>query len=465
MDIRFFHHISSFLGILLGSMLLTACAVPNPELALEEFNQAISGRIPDAVVWRSDAEEDIAVDARVEALVAEPLTVQSSVQVALLNNRSLQARYASLGIAQAEAVQLGLLENPLFEIMVRPSTERGFNIEMGLMQNLVDLLMRPARRKLADAEYEAEKLELAAYLVGFVGDVQGAYYNYKGALSVLQLVEDITSTASDAANLAKAFYDAGNMTELELAAQQAKAGMADIDRLEAEQDARESRLELSEFLGMGHDAEWRVDSSLSSIPDAHVRLANLEDKALRNRFDLAAHRSEIRAAIVELGLEEDFGLLEGTEFSVSAEKEPEGEWLIGPALTIPLPLFDQGQARVTAESMALRRAQDELIAEQAHIRLQVKKAADALVLSRRRAEHLRQIVLPLRERIVRLTLLDYNFMLESPFHLLEAQQNQNETALDYVEALTDYWIARSALQAATGGGALPIEPILPGVSS
>ena len=156
----------------------------------------------------------------------------------------------------------------------------------------------------------------------------------------------------------------------------------------------------------------------------------------------------------ELGLETDFRLMEELELSVSAEREPEGEWLIGPAIEFPLPLFDQGQARVSGAAMALRQAQDQLAAEEAHIRAKVRLAADSLSMARQRAAHLQRTVLPLKERIVRLTLAEYNFMLEGPFHLLESQQEQNETYKSYVEALTDYWVARARLQAAVGGGSL-----------
>ncbi len=108
--------------------------------------------------------------------------------------------------------------------------------------------------------------------------------------------------------------------------------------------------------------------------------------------------------------------------------------------------------------MALRQAQDQLAAEEAHIKANVQMAVDAVAMARQRASHQLRTALPLRERIVRLTLAEYNYMLEGPFHLLESQQEQNETYKSYVEALTDYWVARARLQAAIGGGSLEANP-------
>ena len=52
--------------------------------------------------------------ASVKKLLAAPLTADAAVQIALINNRGLQATYAELGIAEADVVQAGRLRNPGF---------------------------------------------------------------------------------------------------------------------------------------------------------------------------------------------------------------------------------------------------------------------------------------------------------------------------------------------------------------
>lgn len=444
-------------GAAFGLLVLSACATPDPDVAFSELDRLVDGRVLERLVWRTGGPEDTAVDARVEALLVEPLSVDAAIAIALVSNRSLQARYATLGIAQADVVQAGLLQNPAFEIMVRPSTEEGTNIELGLMQNFVDLLMRPARKKIAENEYESVRFEVAAHVVELAGDVQAAYYEHRGALGRLGVVEEIAATQQDAADLSTAFHRAGNISDLEDAKHQAEAAATRIELLETQEQVRESRIELAEIMGIEPSSDWTVSSRLPAVPDAKTQIDGLEERAIRNRFDLAAHRAELQAAIFEAGMEEDFRYVEEAELAISAEREPDGAWLIGPALEIPLPLFDQGQARVTTAQLEVRRLRDSLLAEERHIRAKVAMAADAMTSARERAAHLRDTVLPIREDIVRLTLAEYNYMLESPFHLLETQQEANETYLMYVEALTEYWLARAALSTAVGGGVLETE--------
>jgi cobalt-zinc-cadmium efflux system outer membrane protein len=51
---------------------------------------------------------------RLRDLLSRELTVETAVQVALLNNKTLQATYEDLSVAQADLVQAGLLQNPVF---------------------------------------------------------------------------------------------------------------------------------------------------------------------------------------------------------------------------------------------------------------------------------------------------------------------------------------------------------------
>ena len=62
-------------------------------------------RIGKEVKWiKSDADAD-SVQASVKGLLANSLTVEDAVQIALLNNRGLQATYGELEIAEADMVQ------------------------------------------------------------------------------------------------------------------------------------------------------------------------------------------------------------------------------------------------------------------------------------------------------------------------------------------------------------------------
>ena len=118
---------------------------------------------------------------------------------------------------------------------------------------------------------------------------------------------------------------------------------------------------------------------------------------------------------------------------------------MGPVLAVPIPLFDQGQARIGRAVAELRRAQQEYYALAVRIRATARAMQDRIAGAQDRALYYRDILLPLRERIVNEAQLHYNAMQIGSFQLLRDREQQIETGVAYVEALREYWLARADL--------------------
>jgi cobalt-zinc-cadmium efflux system outer membrane protein len=112
---------------------------------------------------------------------------------------------------------------------------------------------------------------------------------------------------------------------------------------------------------------------------------------------------------------------------------------------VPIPIFDQGQARVARGAAELRRAQHEYHAIAVRIRATSRALLERVRGAGDRALYFRDILLPLQERIVSEAQLQYNAMQLGIFDLLRERQQQIETAVEYVEALREYWFARADL--------------------
>ncbi len=149
-------------GVLACSVVLSGCSVPKKG-GFADVEGLVEARAGHRVHWSQGTPEDTEVENAIQAMLAEELSVDASVQIALLNNRNLQATYEDLGIAQADLVQAGLLSNPVFFGSVRPATgsSSGTNTEFGVVLNFLDILIRPARKKLAVVDLEEAKLRVA----------------------------------------------------------------------------------------------------------------------------------------------------------------------------------------------------------------------------------------------------------------------------------------------------------------
>jgi cobalt-zinc-cadmium efflux system outer membrane protein len=188
---------------------------------------------------------------------------------------------------------------------------------------------------------------------------------------------------------------------------------------------------------------WEIDGRLPDIPAEPLPVNGLERVALSRSIDLSQARQRIITAGQQLGYDRATALIPETDLGVGAERE-EG-WKVGPVLSVPIPLFDQGQARVGRAVAELRRSQQEYYALAVRVRATARAVRDRMLGAQDRALYYRDILLPLQERIVNEAQLQYNAMQIGIFHLLRDRERQIETGVAYVEALREYWLARADL--------------------
>src|SRR5262245_62275455 len=99
-------------GLLLGASMGAGCAKLSPEGGMLAVEAATSSELGQEVKKINSEAEAAAQSARVRALLARPLTAAGAVQIALLNNRALQAAFNELGVSAAEFAEASLPPPP-----------------------------------------------------------------------------------------------------------------------------------------------------------------------------------------------------------------------------------------------------------------------------------------------------------------------------------------------------------------
>jgi cobalt-zinc-cadmium efflux system outer membrane protein len=438
-------------------IIVAGCATISPKPGFDTVSDLVSARSPGrTVVWNQGTADDQAAAQRVRELLADELTLDATIQIALLDNRALQAVYAQLGIAQADVVQAGLLQNPILSADVRFPTAQGAAIgaAAGLVQEFIAMLQIPLKKRIAAAAFDEATLTTSAAVVDLVTAVKRAYYRLQGAEQLLELRRTVRDATGLSADIARRQHDAGNVTDLDLANESALAEQAGADLARAETEVAEDREELAALMGLwGSDAtQWRIASHLPELPSDDGAPDELESLAVSQRLDLAAARQRIRTILLAQRLTRAFRLLPSGAFGVAAEREVDnGVWSIGPSIELPIPIFDQGQATLARQSAELGQRANEHAALEVTVRSQVRRARTRMETSRRLAEQYRTVLLPLRSKVFQQTQLEYNAMLAGVFQLLLAKRDEIDAGASYIEALRDYWLARTELESAVGG--------------
>jgi cobalt-zinc-cadmium efflux system outer membrane protein len=445
---------TGWLGVLFVG--LTGCASVNLNAGFAEVGAAVEERTATKIVWNRGTELDNEVAEKLRALLGKRFTADDAVQIAMLNNRDLQALYSDLGLAQADLVQAGLFRNPIFDAAVLfPLSGVRPDLQLTVVISFLDALYVPLRKRVAAARFEEAKLRVTGAVLDLATQVRRALYEHQANEQMRELRQTIVQALAASWDVSRRLREAGNITDLDLARDRAAAETAKLALRSAEIAARQSREHLNDVMGTwGEQTDWEIDGRLPDIPVDPLPVNGVERVALSRSIDLSQAGQRIITAGQQLGYDRATALIPETEGGVEAERE-EG-WKVGPVLSVPIPLFDQGQARVGRAVAELRRTQQEYYAMAVRIRATARAVRDRMLGARDRALYYRDILLPLQERIVNEAQLQYNAMQIGIFQLLRDRERQIETGAAYVEVLREYWLARTDL-ALISSGRLPMS--------
>ncbi|MGH8501789.1 MAG: TolC family protein [Gammaproteobacteria bacterium] len=453
-------NVCGMLRVMLIACVATGCAVIPEKPGFKDVAHMVTKRTGQRIEWTRGGPEDRAVSRAIDEMLAAELDAGEAVQIALLNNRELQATYEDLHLAQATLVQAGLLNNPVFTTGIGFPLDGGsLDLSFGIVQDFLSILYRPLRREIATARFEATKLRIAESVIELAARVQAAFYQVQADQQRIGFLRQVGRATAASAEAARRLHDAGNITDLDLVREQALYQEARLALITAQSRLIQNRERLNALMGLwGKDTQWIIAPRLADLPatpEAPPR-QTVERRAIEANLALKATRRNIEAAAAVLGFTDATALIPLLKSGVDAERE-KGEWEVGPVVALPLPVFNQGRARVAAAQAELRRARQLYWAQAAEIRATVRAARATAISARNRARHVQNVLLPLYTRAVDSTQLQYNAMQVGVFALLAVKQQQIAAGLRYIETLLEYWLARTALEQILNGSLADIE--------
>jgi cobalt-zinc-cadmium efflux system outer membrane protein len=436
--------------VILAAALAGCAAVPGDQ-GFAPVARDVAARSGHQVAWlRDDEARRLAADLT-GSLLAEPLTAETATRVALVNNRELQATFARVGIATADAVQAATPRNPVVDAAMKiPLEGGGVNLDFGLAFEFVDLLFLPARGRVAAAEAEAVKLRVTGEVLALAARTRIAFLGVQAAARQAELADEALTVARAEADAAQVLRDAGNVTAGRVAQARETLAGASLARTRADAALVAARERLNLAMGVTEDG-WTAAGGIPDAP-ADAPPADLERRALAASIDVAAARQDLLAAGERNGLARRSALVAAGEAGAVAERN-EGAWEVGPSLAVPLPLFDLGGARTTRARAQVQQAEDRYAASRVRVLSAAREAGAALARARTDAALSAEMALPASREALRQAMLDYNAMQVGVFDLLDARAAAIAAEQRHVAALAAYWSARARVDLLLQGGA------------
>ncbi len=434
--------------------LLSSCATIAPERGHDEAGRIITARTGAETGWEHGPLNEGAISQRVDALLVSELTRPNAIAIALVNNPALQTTYEELGVSQADMVQVGLLKNPTLTGSVGfPLTSAGATeFEFALVQDIVDLITRSWRLDIAGRQFKASIFRVAQQALEMVGDVNRAFVTLQAELEIEKLVQKAVEGAEGTQQLAEKQFVAGNINDLALARERATYARAQLEHTQAEVRVATAREHLTRLLGLwGTRSEWKIAGPLADLPASDPLPEHPEALAIRQRLDLGAARIEEEVLSQVLGLARTTRLFGRVELGAHYHRDADGAQLIGPTFALELPLFDQRQAYIARLEAQQAGASRRVSALAVDARSKVREQLLVLRASRATASYVTSTLVPLQDKIVEQSQLNYNGMFLGLYELIATQRESLEVRRSAIAARRDYWIARFELELALGG--------------
>jgi outer membrane protein TolC len=437
---------------ILCALALGGCATFSRDGGFDAIAGSTQQRLAKQVAWTRTPEERARVDQQVAELLHHSLTADDAVQIALLNNRALQASFETLGISEADLVQSGRLPNPRFTYR-RASAGGLYTIEESVVFNILSLATAPSVHEIEKRRFAQTQSAVLLDVVQLADRTRRAYFTALGARETLRYQQQVRDAAQASAELARRMVAAGNWSRLDQAREQGFYAAAWQSLEQAQLAETIARERLWQLMGLpGDQGAFNLAERLPDLPQRPDDPPNLE-AVLQGRVDLQMLRAQMDAEARSLGL------TKATRFVNVLEVGPE-RILDGPhsdpyengyEVTLEIPIFDAGTPKLRKAQAIYAQSVDRFAQAAVDARSEVRTAYSRYRAAYDIASHQRNEVLPVANAVAEQDLLNYNAARISVFDLLADARARIAGVDDYIQSVRDFWIAKSEFDTALLG--------------
>lgn len=466
----------------------SGCATVDPRPDYNKVGQEVFRATGHASI--ADPGDTATAEAATADLLAGGLTADEAVKLALLSNPRARSVLLRVGLARADVVQAGLWTNPTIGFSFNLPTGGGSNqFGMNLAQNIADAWMIPSRQRAATRDLQSQMLIAANELVGLAVDTKVAYFNAVAADRTLEIAQDNAALSNELLRITNARLEAGTVGSLDVNLAKGEALRAAVEARKARLESASSRRMLATHLGLTTSAQSIVlTEPLPKPAERELPVDRFVEAALEARLDARAARDivEANAARVEFELAKVFpNVAFGFEFEHQAHRSPGGrkiladtarasiangrlsapgiesrgqrsleksqriDAILGPSLSLTLPIFDQNQAQIAKARMNYLESKAMLDGLKRSIVQNTREATDRLVTSWDVATSYQDEVLPQARETLEISQGTYQAGQTTILNLIDAQRSLLETRRANIAALQNAAAAIAELERAT----------------
>lgn len=305
-------------------LLLAGCASTAVQQNLAETSAFATREVGVEAQLHSTSDARAAAERRAQGLLAEPLTAEGAVQLALGYSPIFQRMLADSAAASAAATQSARLPNPILSYS-RLAAGDVTEIDRTLTVSLLDFVLLPQRRRLADLQQAQHRLRSAGDVIATATEARQAWIEAVAARQSQTYAEQARKAAEAGAELGRRMAAVGNFSRIEAAREQSFYAEATAEVARAQLEAQRTREMLIRLLGLSGDlaAKLTLPERLPDLPATPDDESVLAHRAFDERLDVALARAELDFTARSLGLTRVTSTVNALEIGATSNSVPE----------------------------------------------------------------------------------------------------------------------------------------------
>ncbi|MBY0611223.1 MAG: TolC family protein [Beijerinckiaceae bacterium] len=448
---------------ILSASLLAGCASFTPDGGISVAQNVVRTELGQDVVKINTDADAASVDVRVKTLLKKPLSADRAVQIALLNNRGLQAAYNQLGISEAAYVAATLPPSPTISFS-SISGDRALELERRLVGDILALATLPARSEIAAGRFRQAQLKAAYETLSLAVQTRRAYYDLVASNQLVGYLVQAQAAAGTTSELFKKLGETGAVNKIEQGREHAFTAEVLGQLAKARLRQAQERERLTRLMGLwGESIAFTVPSALPSLPRRPLASASIEMEAVKRRVDLQMARVELETTGKALGAASTtqfvnlfsltgYNRLERTTKINNGVAERERLNRFGIEAELQIPIYDFGETKIREARESYLQSVNLLADKAVTVRSEAREAYQKYRGTYDIARHYQGEILPLWQGIYNESQLQFNGMLFDVTKLLADARLRIQANAGAIDARRDFWLADADLKAAIIGG-------------
>ena len=381
------------------------------------------------------------------AVPAQPLNVQTALDLADKQNLDLAAARLQRAIALAGIRVAGEIVNPTISF----SATRDEPHESIFFDQEIQVGGQRGRRiALAREESALTDLDVAAVQRQVRREVREAFYGAALALGRTAGRAEALELANRLRDIARQRFQSGDVPQLEVTQAELEASRAEASLEVSREEEKVAWSALNALLNEPAETQWRLQGTLEDVP-SDAQLADLLARAAQQSPELRhlgqelkaeqSHESLLRAERVpDLGLEFGVDLNSPRDFRAG----PRGQ------ITVGLPVFARNQGEIAQSEATERELDANLEATRRSVAGRVEQAYFELHARRTQVELYRDTLLPSGRKLEDLAEESYKAGKSDILYVLAAQRDAQQLKNDYLDSLYALQAAYAELEEIVG---------------